>query len=317
MSLTEEIHKIGIVPVIKIDRVSDAVPLAKALIDGNLPCAEVTFRTDAAAESIRLISEAFPEMLIGAGTVLTIEQVDLAVKNGAQFIVSPGLNPVVVAYCVEKNIPIFPGVANASDIEQALQLGLEVVKFFPAETNGGLAAINALAGPYPNLKFIPTGGVNLDNMGAYLQSKKVVACGGTWMVKEDLINNGDFAAITKISQEAVDKMLGFEIAHVGINPNDEERAQGLDLFGKLFASEPQETSISHFVSDKIELMDASGKGKYGHIALRTHNVERAWNYLEGKGFTFDASSIKMDGDQIKVVYLEQEIAGFAIHLLKG
>lgn len=317
MSITDQIYNIGIVPVVKLDRVEDALPLAEALIKGNLPCAEVTFRTSAAAESIRLMSEEFPEMLVGAGTVLTVEQVDIAVENGAKFIVTPGLNPRVVEYCVKKNIPVFPGVANASDIEQALSFGLEVVKFFPAETNGGLNAINALSGPYPNIRFIPTGGVNLQNMNSYLKSDKIVACGGTWMVNDALVNAGEFDKITQISQEAVDKMLNFRIAHVGINPKGEELQQGLADFSNIFSQKPRETDSSFFVGEMIELMDASGRGKYGHIALHTHNVDRAYSYLKNKGFTFDESTIKKENGVMKFVYLEHEISGFAIHLLKG
>ena len=194
----EEISKIGIVPVIALDRVEDAAPLAKALCDGGLPCAEVTFRTDAAEESIRIMATEFPEMLVGAGTVLTTEQVDRAVAAGAKFIVSPGLNPRIVKYCVEKGIVITPGCANASDMEQALENGLEVVKFFPAEPAGGLNMIKALAAPYVGLKFMPTGGISPKN--AY---NRIIACGGSWMVKNELVKAGDFAAITEMAKECV------------------------------------------------------------------------------------------------------------------
>lgn len=156
----EKIQKIGIVPVVVLNDAKDAAPLAKALCDGGLPCAEVTFRTDAAEESIRIMAEQFPNMLVGAGTVLTTDQVDRAVAAGAKFIVSPGLNPKIVRYCVEKNIPITPGTTNPSDIEQAIECGLEVVKFFPAEPAGGINMIKAMAAPYTNMKFMPTGGIN-------------------------------------------------------------------------------------------------------------------------------------------------------------
>ena len=168
----EEISKIGIVPVIALDHVEDAAPLAKALCDGGLPCAEVTFRTAAAEESIRIMAEQFPEMLVGAGTVLTTEQVDRAVNAGAKFIVSPGLNPKVVKYCVEKGIPVTPGCSNPSDVEVAIELGLDVVKFFPAEAAGGLNMIKSMAAPYVNMKFMPTGGVNAKNLTSYLDFPK-------------------------------------------------------------------------------------------------------------------------------------------------
>ena len=160
----EKISKIGIVPVVKIDRAQDALPLAKALCAGGLPCAEVTFRTDAAAEAIKIMTENFPDMCVGAGTVLNAAQVDVAVEAGAKFIVSPGLNANTVKYCQEKNVPITPGTSSPSDIELAIELGLDVVKFFPAEQSGGLAKIKAMAAPYVNMKFMPTGGINAKNL---------------------------------------------------------------------------------------------------------------------------------------------------------
>ena len=198
----KQIEKIGIVPVVVLNDAKDAEPLGKALCEGGLPCAEVTFRTDAAEESIRIMAEKFPEMLVGAGTVLTIEQVDRAVNAGAKFIVSPGLNPKVVSYCVEKGIPVTPGTANPSNVEQAIELGLDVVKFFPAEQAGGLAYIKAIAAPYTGMKFMPTGGINAENVKEYLACDKILACGGSWMVKGDLIKAGDFDKITELVKEA-------------------------------------------------------------------------------------------------------------------
>ena len=198
----EKIQKTGIIPVVVLNDAKDAEPLAKALIDGGLPCAEVTFRTDAAEESIRIMKEKFPEMLVGAGTVLTTDQVDRAVAAGAEFIVSPGLNPRIVKYCVEKNIPITPGCANASDIEQAIENGLEVVKFFPAEPAGGLKMIKALAAPYVGVKFMPTGGINATNVKDYLAYDRILACGGSWMVSGDLVKAGKFDTIKELTAEA-------------------------------------------------------------------------------------------------------------------
>jgi len=198
----EKIQKTGIIPVVVINDVKDAEPLGKALIEGGLPCAEVTFRTDAAEESIRIMKEKFPEMLLGAGTVLTTEQVDRAVAAGAEFIVSPGLNPRIVKYCVEKNIPITPGCANASDIELALENGLDVVKFFPAEPAGGLKMIKALAAPYVGVKFMPTGGINANNVKDYLAYDRIIACGGSWMVSGDLVKAGEFDKIKELTAEA-------------------------------------------------------------------------------------------------------------------
>lgn len=199
----EQIQKLGIVPVVVLNDAKDAEPLAKALCDGGLPCAEVTFRTAAAEESIRIMAEKFPHMLIGAGTVLTTDQVDRAVAAGAKFIVSPGLNPRIVKYCVEKGVLITPGCCNPSDIEQALENGLEVVKFFPAEPAGGLKMIKAIAAPYVGLKFMPTGGINAANVKDYLAYDRIVACGGSWMVKGSLVDEGNFAEITRLTEEAV------------------------------------------------------------------------------------------------------------------
>ena len=200
----EKIQKIGIVPVVVLDDAKDAAPLAKALCEGGLPCAEVTFRTAAAEESIRIMSEQFPEMLVGAGTVLTTEQVDRAVAAGAKFIVSPGVNPRTVKYCVEKGILITPGCANPSDIEQALENGLDVVKFFPAEPAGGLKMIKAMAAPYVGVKFMPTGGINQNNVRDYLAYDRVLACGGSWMVKGDMVAAGEFDKIKELAKEAVE-----------------------------------------------------------------------------------------------------------------
>ena len=199
----QKIQEIGLVPVVVLDDAKDAAPLAKALCEGGLPCAEVTFRTEAAEESIRIMAEQFPDMLVGAGTVLTTEQVDRAVAAGAKFIVSPGLNPKVVKYCVEKGILITPGTCTPSEVEQAIEHGLEVVKFFPAEQAGGLAMIKAMAAPYTKMMFMPTGGISPSYVRDYLGFKKIIACGGSWMVKGDLVKAGDFAKITELSKEAV------------------------------------------------------------------------------------------------------------------
>lgn len=185
--IVEKLTKYGIVPVIKIERLEDAVPLAKALCQGGLPVAEVTFRTDCAAEAIKAMKQACPDMLIGAGTVLNSKQVDEAIEAGSEFIISPGFNPNTVLYCLEKNYPIIPGTSCPSDMEKAIEFGLDVVKFFPAEASGGLKSIKAMSAPYGQLKFMPTGGINPDNLNSYLEFDKIIACGGTWMVPDALV----------------------------------------------------------------------------------------------------------------------------------
>lgn len=201
-SIEEIFAELKVVPVVVLDDVKDAEPLAKALVEGGLPCAEVTFRTEAAAESIRVMTEVYPDMLVGAGTVLTTEQVDKAVESGAKFIVSPGFDPEIVDYCIEKNISVFPGCISPSEVAQAVKRGLKVVKFFPAEQSGGLAMIKAMAAPYNMLKFMPTGGINTKNLKEYLACDKILCCGGSWMVKGDMIKAGKFEEIRKLTQEA-------------------------------------------------------------------------------------------------------------------
>nr|WP_288663670.1 bifunctional 4-hydroxy-2-oxoglutarate aldolase/2-dehydro-3-deoxy-phosphogluconate aldolase [uncultured Dorea sp.] len=201
-TIEETFAELKVVPVVVLDDVKDAEPLAKALVEGGLPCAEVTFRTEAAAESIRIMTEVYPDMLVGAGTVLTTDQVDKAVGSGAKFIVSPGFDPEIVDYCIGKNIPVFPGCISPSEVAQAVKRGLKVVKFFPAEQSGGLAMIKAMAAPYHMLKFMPTGGINTENLKEYLACDKILCCGGSWMVKGDMIKAGEFEKIKKLTQEA-------------------------------------------------------------------------------------------------------------------
>lgn len=313
-----KIQKMGIVPVVKLDRAEDALPLAKALNDGGLPCAEITFRTAAAEEAIRIMRQAYPDMLIGAGTVLTTEQVDKAVNAGATFIVSPGFNPKVVKYCVDKNIPITPGCSSPSDIEAAIELGLEVVKFFPAEAAGGLPMIKAMSAPYVNMKFMPTGGINAKNLLSYLDFNKVIACGGSWMVSDDLIKAGDFAKITALTKEAVNMMLGFELRHVGINAEDETEADGIaSSFENVFGFTKNVGNSSIFAGTGIEVMKSPYLGMKGHIAIQTNYIDRAVYHLEAKGYTFNQDSVKVDKNgKMVAIYLNEEMGGFAVHLVQ-
>ncbi len=316
-AVLEQISKIGIVPVVKIDRAEDALPLAKALCAGGLPCAEVTFRTDAAAEAIKIMTENFPNMCVGAGTVLNAAQVDAAVAAGAKFIVSPGLNPRTVKYCQEKGVPITPGTSSPSDIEQAIELGLEVVKFFPAEQSGGLAKIKAMAAPYVNMKFMPTGGINAKNLTSYLDFPKIIACGGSWMVPGDLINAGEWEKIEQLTREAVQTMLGFELAHVGINgANEEEALKIANRFAFLFGMPAKIGNSSIFAGTAVEVMKTPFKGVNGHIAIRTNYIERAVNYMTTVlGVEFEEPK-KDDKGKYKAIYLKEQIGGFAVHLVQ-
>ena len=199
----QDLCSYGVIPVVVINKTEDAKPLAKALCEGGLKCAEVTFRTDAAQEAIRIMSQEYPDMMVGAGTVLTIDQVNRAVSAGAKFIVSPGFDPEIVDYCIDKDIPVVPGCMTPSEVAQGVKRGLEVLKFFPAQQAGGVAMIKAMAAPYTSVMFMPTGGINADNLEQYLSFKKIAACGGSWMVKADLIDSKDFEKITELTKEAV------------------------------------------------------------------------------------------------------------------
>jgi len=315
-AITKELSKIGIVPVIKIENPADAKPLAKALIDGGLPCAEVTFRTACAKEAIAIISKEYPEMIVGAGTVLTKAQVDDAIEAGANFIVSPGFNPEIVKYCQSKGCPIIPGINNPSGIEAALELGLKTVKFFPAEQSGGLPMIKAMSAPYGNVTFMPTGGVTPANVNDYLSFNKIVCCGGSWMVKPEMIAAGDFEGITRLVREAVDTMLGFKLRHIGINPCNDTADNSANTLTKYFSFASRVTSKSVFSDESLELMNEKGPGTHGHIAIRTNYIERAVNYMSTVlGIEFEEPK-KDEKGKYKAIYLKEEVAGFAIHLLQ-
>ncbi len=317
-TVMEQIQEFGIVPVIKLESVDQAAGLAKALCDGGLPCAEVTFRTTAAKEGIRRMSETCPEMLVGAGTVLSCEQVDQALEAGAKFIVSPGLNPQVVRYCQERRVPVFPGCVTPSEIEQALGLGIVTVKFFPAEACGGLKAIKAMSAPYGQVKFMPTGGIRAANVCEYLACDQVLACGGTWMVPQDALQEGDFGRIHSLTEEAVHTMLGFELAHVGINSENEKEAREIaESFEALFGFGAKENPSSIFSAGYVETLKRPYLGAKGHIAIGTRDPERAKAYLSRKGVAFrEDSAVYREDGKLKAIYLEQEIGGFAVHLVR-
>lgn len=267
--MVERIRKIGIVPVVVIEDAKDAVPLADALCEGGIPCAEITFRTSAAEEAIRRIAESRKDMLVGAGTVLSAEQADCAIKAGAGFIVSPGLNPEVITFCKEKNVTVIPGCATPSEIEVALRLGLETVKFFPAEAAGGIKMIRAMAAPYKKVTFMPTGGINEANLKDYLDFNQVIACGGTWMIDNNMLRAGDFVGIKKLTEKAVSRMLNLHFLcrasdpEIMIQTDYVERAiYHLSMRGYHFLSESAEQNDKGYVI-KIRLCEEmNGKSLY-------------------------------------------------------
>ncbi|MCR4990499.1 MAG: bifunctional 4-hydroxy-2-oxoglutarate aldolase/2-dehydro-3-deoxy-phosphogluconate aldolase [Lachnospiraceae bacterium] len=315
--LLRKIHDIGIVPVIAIDDATKAVPLAKALCKGGLLAAEITFRTAAAEDAIRAIVKEVPEMIVGAGTVLTKEQADRAIDAGVSFIVSPGFNPEVTKYVLSKGVCMVPGTATAGEMEQAMALGLDAVKFFPAEQNGGIDMLKALAGPYKKLYWMPTGGINTDNLSKYMSFHQILACGGTWMVKKDLIENEKWDEITAICKVAVRKMMGFELRHIGINASSDPEAENLaKTLCAMFDLDLDPRDKSVFAGTEFEIMKPGGKGTNGHIAIATNNVDRAIYHLQRNGVTFDESTRSTDEKGTKFIYLNGEFGGFCLHLIR-
>lgn len=317
MDVLKRISEIGIIPVVAIENASDAPHLAAALKKGGLPAAEITFRTSAGEEAIKQIVQYCPDVLVGAGTILNREQCEKALSAGAKFIVSPGYNDELVNFCVEKNVPILPGCANASDMMKAVNAGLKAVKFFPAEQSGGVDFLKSLAPVFP-LKFMPTGGVNTKNMMEYLSYDRILACGGTWMVKKDLIDGKKWDEITEICEEAVKTMLGFSIMHVGINcENQSTASETASEIASVFGLDKRDTDISSFAGNMVETMNTMYLGKHGHIAVGCNDLQRACAYLASKGISFLEETRKVDEKgKTKFIYLQQEMGGFAFHLVK-
>lgn len=312
MDIQKQLSNIGIIPVIAIEDANKAVPLAKALAAGGLPAAEVTFRTAAAEDAIRAIAKEVPEMVLGAGTVLTKEQADRAMAAGATFIVAPGYDPNVVEHVIQKGGVMVPGTASAGEMQQAMNQGCETLKFFPAEANGGVAMLKNIGAALKSAKWMCTGGVNAKNVNDYLGYNQIIAVGGTWMCKSDLIEAERWDEITAICKEAVKTMLGFSLVHVGVNcANEEEAGQTAKMFCTLFGLEYKLGNNSIFAGSAVECMKENGRGKCGHIAIGTNNLERAIYHLGRQGIEFDESSRKP-----KAIYLKQEVGGFAVHLMQ-
>ncbi len=314
--LFEFFHTLGIVPVVKIDDAAKAEKLAGAMVRGGINCAEVTFRTDAAEESIRRMVKAYPEMVIGAGTVLNPETAERAVKAGASFIVSPGLDEDTVKWCLKNNVPVTPGVCTASEVQKGVNLGLKVLKFFPAESSGGVKMLKDLGGPFPQIKFMTTGGINPDNLADYARAGNVLAVGGSWMVKADLINNDKWDEIEALCRDAVMKMQGFELAHFAINACGKNDASSMTEKLSKFGMVTSETSKGFFMDKTIEIINENGVGTHGHIGYKVNNIERTMSYVKKLGYTIDESSFTYDAKgKVKFFYVKEEIGGFAVHFV--
>ncbi len=307
---------IGLIPVIKIEEAAKAVPLGKALVAGGIPVAEVTFRTAAAEDAIRAMAGECPDLLVGAGTVINTDLAKKAIAAGAKFIVSPGFNPAVVDFCRTKGVPILPGVNNPSLIEAGLEAGLDTFKFFPAEASGGVAMLDALAGPFGSVKFVPTGGIDASNVGEYAKRDSVLAIGGSWMVKADLVSAEKWDEIIALCSAAVAAVNGFSFAHLGINHADEAAARGTANLLAALGLPLKEGASSIFAGGSFEVMKTPFRGTLGHIAIKCYNLERALDYLGRFGFSGVEETAKLEKGHLKVIYLDKEVAGFAVHLVR-
>lgn len=317
MDILERLSNAGVVPVVVIENVKDAVPTAEAMLKGGIDVMEITFRTAAAKDAIYEVAAKCPDMLVGAGTIVSLEQCKIAVEAGAKFIVSPGYNREVVQWCVESNVPVTPGCVTPTEIMDAMSLGLKVLKFFPANIYGGLGAIKSLAGPFGGIKFIPTGGVNSQNLSEFLSFPFVHAVGGSWVCPKADITAGNFEKITKLCEEARQAVLGYEVAHIGINCNDSEEADSVCAkLNKAFGFATREGNSSNFVTSSIEVIKSKYLGEMGHIAIRTNSIGAAIVDLKKKGFAADMETAKYKGDTMIAVYLTDSFGGFAVHLLQ-
>ena len=316
MDVLKRLAQSGVVPVVVLEDAKDAVPTAKAMLAGGIDVMEITFRTAAAADSIKAVAQECPDMIVGAGTVINLEQCKLAVECGAKFIVSPGYDEETVAWCCDNGIPVTPGCVTPTEIMMALKHGLKVLKFFPANVYGGLSAIKSLAGPFGGVKFIPTGGVNAQNLAEFISSPYIHAVGGSWICPKADIAVGNFDKITALCKEARKSLLGFEVAHIGINTPDADASMDVcKALNDAFDFNIKQGNSSNFASTGVEVMKTMFKGANGHIAIRTNKMIPAIAEMERRGYELDMDSVK-DKDNIKAVYFKNEIGGFAVHLLQ-
>ena len=318
MDIMQQLGLCGIVPVAVIENAENAAPTASAMARGGINSIEITMRTAAALDAMEQVALNCPETIVGAGTVLNLEAEKKCLDKGAKFIVSPGFNAEMCEYSLKNNIPYLPGCVTPTEIMQALEYGLKTVKSFPANVYGGLKGMKALAAPFVGLKFMPTGGVNAENVSEYLAADFIHAVGGSWVCTKQDISAGNYDKIEALCREATTNAMGFQVVHVGINTPDEKAAEDVSrLFGDAFGFALKNGNSSIFASSGIEVMKTMFRGDNGHIAVKTVNVERAVAYLEARGFKADPSSFKFKNGVQTVAYLEANFGGFAVHLVKG
>lgn len=313
MNIEKVIEQNGIIPVVKFNTADSVLSVAEALLSGGLNCIEVTYRTSVAGDAIRMIKTAHPETVVGAGTILTRAQADDAVKNGADFLVSPGINPEIVKYAAELQVPIIPGCCTPSEIEKGIELGLTLLKFFPAEASGGVAMLKALSAPYQMVKFMPTGGIGLNNINHYLALDCVCGCGGSFMIDE---TNPE--KTQKLTEEVFLKTLNLQLGHIGLyNESAEEANRTACLFSKIFNTDFDDRGGAIFTGKMFEILKSHGKGKNGHVQILTSSIERSEKYFMNLGLHFDENSKEYDKNgKLTLVYFKEEVSGMALHLSK-
>jgi len=317
--LMKTLGNMGIIPVFTVNDAEDAVPICKALTAGGLPAAEIMFRSSEAEKAIRKVAVELPDVLVGAGTVLTVEQAKRALDAGAKFIVSPGFDRSLVEFCINKNVPVLPGCSTPSEIQTAVGYGLDTIKYFPVIPLGGVETLKQLSGPYSTVNFVVTGGVDSGNLAKLLSFNKVLAVGGNWMVIDDAVKSKNFKEITRIVRDDVNTMLGFELAHIGINAGKEENALKIaETMAAILNMPMKPGEKSHFVGSAVEVLKSEGLGHNGHIGIKTSSVKRTIYHLEQKGIEFNNKTINISPEGIvNNIYLKEEIGGFAIHFFQN
>ncbi len=308
MRTFDKIRLLGIVPVVTLEHAEDAAPVARALMEGGLPCIEVALRTDAAQDALQRLAVGFPDLMVGAGTVLRVEQAKMAVESGAKFVVSPGLNRRVVEHCVERGIPVLPGVATPTEIEVALDLGLEVVKLFPAEALGGAAYLKAIAAPYRSISFVPTGGIECSNMMSYLGFARTLAVGGSWMTTGEILRKKNMDEVRQLTANAVAQMLGFRIARRIQDPAQMEQVHAaFRLLGGILPLTPDSAGGEAAGSEPVTPDQC--------INVTTNFLDRAIAYLTRRGIRTVSEPAPETSGRPTAVKLDLQVAGYGIRLV--
>lgn len=314
-SILKTLGTIGLIPIAVLDCAEHAVPLAQALSKGGIDTIEVTLRTDCALEGICRIKKQLPHFLVGVGTVLNIEQAEKAVKAGADYIVSPGFSVELVTWCKQRQVTVLPGCTTATEIQAAVGMGITTVKFFPASISGGAKACANIAAPFGMVKFIPTGGIGLENLSEYVKRDYIHAIDGGWLCSKSDIKAENWESITQTAKESVKKLLRFEVVHVGINTNSSEEAKKISYaLADIFGFVVREGALSNFVGTGFEVNHFMGLGSKGHIAVDTNSVSQAEYHLGRLGVAFKEDSRVFAGGKTLAIYLQEEFGGFAIHL---